>query len=169
MLHLPLIALLAVAITDRPPEVRRTSNPAVSCHLDQTTPLLLVVRLRNRFRSQLDASVIPAVEMRSAAGAFWAPFSLGGSSLPMNSPESLGLGPKEERSYTLQLERLLWDKTISALWPAHTLRAFTPPGTYQVRVSLEGSSIERPQSRWVSSGACGTVVLVPLPAARGGA
>jgi hypothetical protein len=158
-----------MVIANRPPEVHRTSNPSVSCHFEASTPLLLIVRVRNRLGSQLNASVIPAVHMRSVAGAFWAPFALDESSLPMNSPDSLGLGSKEEQSYTLQLDGLLWAKTNSSLWPAHSLRAVVPSGTYRVTVELSGSNLERPEVRWLSSGACGSVVLAPLSPARGGA
>jgi hypothetical protein len=149
-----LTALLSISRShDRPPEVQSVDNPAIHCRQPFTAGYRLTLRVRNERRRRVTATVIPSVHLSTPTNAFWAPFTLSQTPLPTNSRHALSLGPKQELRFSLNLEDLLWARTISSTWPFEALDRVVARGTYRVTVELFGE--DSSGHRWVATGACG--------------
>ncbi len=90
----------------------------------------------------LDGQFFPAVELASTApgsvGRYWAPMDLKtGRPYGPNQPRRVTLQPGQATTVIFAPETLLWDRTVSSVWPGRPLSQIVPAGRYALYVDVE--------------------------------
>jgi hypothetical protein len=98
--------------------------------------------LRNVSVLPLDGEFLPAVELKStppgAGGWYWAPVDLStGQTYGPNQPRRIALQPGEATTVVFAPKALLWDHTISSVWPRRPLSQIVPAGRYTLSVRVQ--------------------------------
>src|SRR5262245_12217365 len=88
---------------------------------------------------EADVHVVLALASADRAPEYWAPVDLGtGQPYGANQPRHLRLRPGQILTATLQPAALLWDRSISSVWPSRPLGEVVPSGRYSLRLEIEG-------------------------------
>jgi hypothetical protein len=77
--------------------------------------------------------------LAGSTGQYWAPVDLDtGRPYGPNQPRSLNLPQGQPLKVTLAPGALLWDRTISSVWPKRPLTELVPDGPYVLYLEIEG-------------------------------
>jgi len=115
------------------------------------------VKIENFAKESESFMVIPSFileESRSETGkeAYWGPINLRDGSVRKkeSKPDTLTLKEGESRTLDIDVSKLNWERSISALWPFQSLFSIVPPGQYKFYFELEivdGRNSKRVRSR----------------------
>jgi hypothetical protein len=100
-----------------------------------------------------------------AEDGYWAPVDVGTARhYGANQPRHLSLSPGQILRSVLSPKALLWDRSISSMWPSRTLVDAVPSGRYSLYLEVEGpapSHIRVRSNRLVAIVENGRLSLMP--------
>jgi hypothetical protein len=172
---LPLLLQVAVLNAQTRVSEKKSQNPAIRCTIEVDSrewtsdgPAVVIGTIENRFDGPLDIGVAPTLYLSHPTfpreDRYWAPVDvlkdrpLSLDKRPIGSKgkgvairqNALRLTFKKKGDsvhFRIDAQHILWDRTISALWPSMKLFGVVEPGTYDVRLDLESERGESKSNR----------------------